>query len=156
MWCFTIDIYGGTYIEPGVPYMVTCNVSHFLDIRRTIYIAKISVDDQLTFHIAHSPSIGCYYQDYNNYTLCQSSICSCDVDGLATHWAYNTPADLTSPVTFRCTSKSDEGYLETSKAWTPTIPCKCLFLGEKYSANVKKGNLFDQFNCLQWNTHCLL
>ena len=65
--------------------MVTCNVSHLLDIRRTIYIAKISVDDQLYFNIAHSPSIGCYYLDSGKYLLCQSSVCSCDVDGLATH-----------------------------------------------------------------------
>jgi uncharacterized lipoprotein YbaY len=49
MWGFTIDIYGDTYIEPGVPYMVTCNVSHFQDIRRTTYFANISVDDQFLF-----------------------------------------------------------------------------------------------------------
>ena len=70
------------------------------------------------------------------------------MDGLATHWAYNTPADLMSPVTFRCTSESDEGYLETSKPWTLTIPCKCLALGKKHSANVNKGKLFNQFICL--------
>jgi hypothetical protein len=77
--------------------MVTCNVSHFLEIRRTIYIAKIFVDDQLAFHIAHSPSTGCNYEDYGKHTLCQSIICSCDVDGLATYWVYSTPADLMSP-----------------------------------------------------------
>lgn len=92
--------------------MVTCNVSHFLDIRRTIYIAKISVDDQLTFHIAHSPSIGCYYEDYGKHTLCQSSICSCDVDGLATHLIYNTSADLSSPVTFTCSSNDNNEVLQ--------------------------------------------
>ena len=156
LWCFTIDISVDTYIEPGVPYMATCNVSHFVDIRRTIYIAKISVDDQLTFHIAHSPSIGCYYEYYSKHTLCQSSICSCDVDGLATHWVYSTPADLMSPVTFSSASESNEGNLETSKPWTPTIPCKCLDLDYKYSANVKEGKLFDQFICLQWNADCLL
>ena len=136
--------------------MATCNVSHFVDIRGTIYIAKIFVDDQLTFHIAHSPSIGCYYEYYSKHTLCQSSICSCDVDGLATHWVFSTPADLMSPVTFRCAPESNEGNLESSKPWTPTIPCKCLDLDYKYSANVKEGNLFDQFICLQWNDDCLL
>jgi len=156
LWCFTIDISGDTYIEHGVPYMVTCNVSHFLDIRRTTYFAKISDDDKLSFDIAHSPSIGCYYLDSGKYTLCQSSVCSCDVDGLATHWVYNTSADLSSQVTFSCASENNEGNLETSKPWTPTIPCKCLALGEKHSANVKEGNLFDQFICLQWNADCLL
>ena len=136
--------------------MVTCNVSHFVDIRRTIYIAEISVDDQLTFHIAHSPSIGCYYLDSGKYSLCQSSVCSCDVDGLATHWTYNTSADLSSPVTFRCSSKNNDGDLETSKTWTPTIPCKCLVLGEKHSANEKEGKLCYQFICLQCNADCLL
>lgn len=153
LWCFTIDIYGDTFIEPGVPYMLTCNVSHFLDLRRTMYIAKISVDDLLTFHIAHSPSIGCYYEDYGKYTLCQSSICSCDMDSLATHWVYNISADLSSQVTFRCASESNEGNLVTSKPCTPTIPCKCLGLSEIHSANVKESNLFDQFICLQWNAN---
>jgi hypothetical protein len=136
--------------------MVKCNVSHFLEIRRTIYIAKLSVDDQLAFHIAYSPSIICYYEDYGKHTLCQSSICSCDGDGLATHWVYSTPADLMSPATFRCASESNKGSLETSKPWTPTIPCKCLALDEKQSTNVKEGTLFDQFICLQWNADCLL
>ena len=78
------------------------------------------------------------------------------MDGLVTHWVYSTPADLMSPVTFRCASESNEGNLETSKPWTPTIPCKCLVLGEIYSANVKEGKLFDQFICFQWNADCLL
>ena len=141
MWCFTIDISGDTYIEPGAPYMVTCKVSHFVDIRRSIYIAKISVDDQLTFHIAHSPSIGCYYENYGKHTLCQSSICSCDVDGLVAHWVYSTPADLMSPGTFTCASERNEGNLETSKPSTPTIPCKCLVLGEKIFCKCKGGQI---------------
>lgn len=136
MWCFAIDISGDTYIEPGVPYMVTCTVSHFLDIRRTIYNARISITDQLDFSVVHSKSFGCLYRVPGEYTLCQSSVCFCDVDGLATHWTYNTSIDLSSPVTFRCSSKSNDGYLETSKPWTPTIPCKCLVLGERHYVNV--------------------
>jgi hypothetical protein len=139
LWCFTIDISGDTYIEPGVLYIITCNVSHFLESRRTIYNAKISITDQLDFSIFHSNSFGCLYRVPGEYTLCQSSVCSCDVDGLATHWTYNTSADLSSPVTFRCSSKNNDGNLETSKPWTPTIPCKCLALGERHYVNVKAG-----------------
>jgi hypothetical protein len=35
IWCFTIRVSGETYIEPGVPYNVTCTVSDFLENRRT-------------------------------------------------------------------------------------------------------------------------
>ena len=126
LWCFTISISGETYIEAGVPYMVTCNVSHFVVIRRTSYSAKIADTDRIAIIIAHSTTIGCYYQDSTgDFTVCPNSLCSCDTDGLATHWIYNTPTDLSSTVTFRCTSKDSADILHTSDPWTPTVPCKC-------------------------------
>ena len=47
--CFTINISGDTYIEPGVPYKVTCTVSNFLENRKTIYSAVIPRDDITDF-----------------------------------------------------------------------------------------------------------
>jgi hypothetical protein len=125
VWCFTISISGETYIEAGVPYMVACNVSYFENNRRTIYSAIISDNDPIVFNIAHSTTSGCYYQDSTGgFTACPNSLCSCDTDGLATHWIYNTPTDLSSTVTFRCVSKDSDDKLHTSAPWTPTLPCK--------------------------------
>ena len=125
MWCFNISISGKTYIEAGVPYMVTCNVSHFVNNRRTTYSAFISNNVLVDFLIAHSTTSGCYYLDGASYTVCPSSLCSCDTDGLATHWVYNTPTDVSSTVTFRCTSTDSDDKLHTSETWIPTVPCKC-------------------------------
>jgi hypothetical protein len=106
--------------------MVTCNVSHFANNRRTTYIARIINNDWTVFLIAHSTTSGCYYEDSTGgYTVCPSSLCSCDTDGLATHWVYNTPTDVSSTVTFRCTSTDSDDKLHTSETWIPTVPCKC-------------------------------
>ena len=106
--------------------MVTCNVSHFVNNRRTTYSAKISDTDSVDFIIAHSTTSGCYYQDSTGgFAVCPSSLCSCDTDGLATHWIYNTPTDLSSTVTFRCTSTDSGNKLHTSDPWIPSIPSKC-------------------------------
>ena len=125
VWCFTISISGETYIEAGVPYIVACNVSYCVNNRRTTYIASMSDNDQIVFIIAHSTTSGCYYEDSNGgFTVCPSSLCSCDTDGLATHWIYNTPTDLFSTVTFMCTSTDSDGKLHNSDPWTPTVLCK--------------------------------
>ena len=124
VWCFDINIYGDTYIEAGVLYMATCNVSQYKDDRITRFYAGISNDDQLSFVIRHSPTIGCYYVS-NGTKRCQSSLCSCDMDGLATHWIYSTPANLSSPVTFTCASDNN-GIRENSGKWIPFIASKYL------------------------------
>ena len=126
MWCFTINISGETYIEAGVPYMVTCSVSQYRDNRQIIYSAKLSNDDELIFTIAHSKSVGCYYQRSGEYLPCQSGLCSCDMNGLATHWIYNTSDNLSLTVGFYCSSTDNNGVLQTSNTWKPTIPRKCL------------------------------
>ena len=107
--------------------MATCNVSHFVNNRRTTYSAIISDNELIVFIIAHSKTSGCYYQDStSSFTVCPNSLCSCDTDGLATHWIYNTPTDLSSAVTFRCSSTDSDAKLYTSESWTPTLLCKCL------------------------------
>ena len=116
IWCFTIMVSGETYIELGVPYNVTCTVSDFLENRRTTYCASISNDDITDFDIIDLTTGGCVYRTPAN---------SCDMDGLATHWTYSTPTDLSSSVTFRCTSKNNEGSLFSSAPWIPTVPSKC-------------------------------
>ena len=126
MWCFTINISGETYIEAGIPYMVTCSVSQYRENRETIYSAKLSEADIQTFSIAHSNSTGCYYIGFDGYLPCQSGLCSCDMNGLATHWTFSTSDNLPSPVTFSCSSKDNNGILQTSNTSTPTIPRKCL------------------------------
>ena len=124
IWCFTISISGETYIEPGVPYKVTCALSEFLKNRRTGYSAIISNADIIDFVIIHLVTGECVYRTYTGSPLCQSSICACDTDGLATHWIYNTPTDLASSVAFRCDSKNNEGKLISSEQLIPTIPSK--------------------------------
>jgi hypothetical protein len=127
IWCFTINISGETYIEPGVPYKVTCTVSEFLENRRTGYSAIISSDDITEFIIIHVATGECFYRRLTGTPLCQSSICACDADGLATHWIYNTSTDLASSVVFRCDSKSSEGTLISSEQLIPAIPSKCFY-----------------------------
>ena len=124
IWCFTISISGETYIEPGVPYKVMCTLSEFLKNRRTGYSAIISNADITDFVSIHLVTGECVYRTSTGSPLCQSSICVCDTDGLATHWIYNTPTDLASSVAFRCTSKNNEGYLNSSEQLIPTIPSK--------------------------------
>ena len=126
--CFTINISGENYIVPGVPYKVTCTVSDFLENRKTIYAAIISSDDITEFKIFDLKIDGCMYKPSKDYFPCQSSICSCDKDGLFTHWTYRTPTDLSSSVNFRCTSKNNEGYLITSNPWMPTVTSKCFLV----------------------------
>ena len=125
IWCFTISISGETYIEPGVPYNVTCTVSDFRENRKTIYSAITSKEDITEFRIIDHTTAGCVYRGITNYQPCQSIICSCDMDGLTTHWTYSTPTNLSSSVTFRCTSKNNEGYLFSSAQLIPTVPSKC-------------------------------
>ena len=125
VWCFTINIYGETYIEAGGPYMVTCNVSQFKEDRATYFYSEISNIDQSVFTLRHSTTLGCFYLS-GAYVLCQPGVCSCDIDGLATHWIYNTPADLSSPVTFICSSSYNDGVSKSSEPWTPILPSKCV------------------------------
>jgi hypothetical protein len=124
IWCFTISISGETYIEPGVPYKITCTVSEFVENRRTVYSAFISIYDITEISIYHVATGECVYRTSTGTPLCQSSICACDTDGLATHWIYNTPTDLASSVAFRCDSKNNEGKLISSEQLIPTIPSK--------------------------------
>jgi hypothetical protein len=122
--CFTINVSGETYIEPGVPYKVTCTVSEFLKNRQTLYSAIISSEDITDILIIHVVTGECVYRSSTGTPLCQSSICACDTDGLATHWIYITPTDLASSVAFRCDSTSNEGILISSEQLIPTIPSK--------------------------------
>ena len=85
VWCFTINIYGETYIEAGVPYIVTCNVSQVKEDRTNYFYSKISNINQSIFTLRHSSILGCLYLS-GTYVLCQPGVCSCDIDGLATHW----------------------------------------------------------------------
>ena len=127
MWCFPINISGETYIEPGVPYKVTCTVSDFVENRRTTYSAILSSDDITEYVIFDSVTGGCNNKtQITSFSLCQSSICSCDMNGLATHWTYNTPTDLITMVTFRCASKNNKGMLTTSEPLIPSVPSKCV------------------------------
>ena len=126
--CFTINISGQTYIVPGVPYKVTCTVSHFLENRRTFYSASISKDDATDFNIIDIMTAGCVYRTNIGFPPCQSSICSCDIDWLATHWTYRTPTDLSSSLKCVCSSKNNEGSLIGNDAWIPTVPSKCFVL----------------------------
>ena len=124
--CFTINISGETFIEPGVPYKVTCTVSEFQENRRTGYSAAISNEDRVELVIIHLASGECVYRTHNGTSTCPSSVCSCDTNGLATHWIYNTPTNFASSVKFRCNSKPNGGTLTYSELFEPTIASKCL------------------------------
>ena len=148
--CFTINISGETYIEPGVPYKVTCTVSQFLENRITRYSAIIASDDITEYIIVDSVTGGCNYKTrITSYSLCQSSICSCDMNGLATHWTYNTPTNLVTMVAFRCESKRNETHLVNSEGLIPTIPSKCLvFRVHKSCYSEKRQILFFSELCV--------
>jgi hypothetical protein len=124
--CFTINIAGETYIEPGVPYNVTCTVSEVLENRKTSYSAILSNGDITEISIYHVVTGECIYRTLTASPLCPSSLCSCDTDGLATHCIYSTPTDLALSVTFRCESKNNESILTSSASFIPAIPSKCL------------------------------
>ena len=105
--------------------MVSCNVSYFVNNRITTYNARISDNNPIVIIIGHTTTSGCYYQySTGGFTVCPGSLCSCDTDGLATHWIYNTPTDLSSTLSFRCTSVDRDDKLHSSEPWTPTVPCK--------------------------------
>ena len=123
--CFTINVSGKTYIEPGVPYKLTCTVSEALENRHTTYSAILSNGGITEIEIIDVQTGECVYRASNGTPLCPSSICSCDTDGLATHWIYYTPTDLASSVTFICDSKNNEGTLTSSEQFIPAIPSKC-------------------------------
>ena len=146
--CFTISISGETYIEPGVPYKVTCTVSHFLKGRRTGYSATISSDDISEISIYHTVADECVYRITIGTPRCPSSLCSCDTDGLATHWTYNTPTDLALSVAFRCSS-TENATITTSEALIPAIPCKCLvFRVNKSCYSELRQILFLRIMCI--------
>ena len=103
---------------------MSCTVGQDLIRRRTTYNAAISETDQLLFTIIYTNS-GCYYQDNGVALACLRHICYCDLNGLATHYVYNT-SSLSLPVEFTCTTENNNGDGETSDKLTPIIPCKCL------------------------------
>ena len=155
--CFTISISGETYIEPGVPYSVTCTVSEFLKNRRTGYSAIISSEDITTFVIVHHVTGQCYYRTPTSTSLCSSSLCSCDTDGLATHWIYNTPTDLASSVTFRCSSKNNARTLTSSEPFIPAIPSKCLLfrVNESCYSEGRQLILFKELCVSRFEVHAV-
>jgi hypothetical protein len=124
--CFTINVSGKTYIEPGVPYKLTCTVSEVLENRNTRYSAFLSNGDITEIVIIHVVTGECVYRTSTGTPLCPSSVCTCDTDGLATHWIYSTPTDLASSVTFRCESENNERILTSSALFIPAIPSTCL------------------------------
>ena len=155
--CFTINISGETYIEPGVPYKVTCTVSEFLENRRTSYSAIISSDNITQFTIVHLASGECVYRTPTGVPLCPSSLCSCDTDGLATHWIYNTPTDLASSVTFRCSSKNNARTLTSSEPFIPAIPSKCLLfrVNESCYSEGRQLILFKELCVSRFEVHAV-
>jgi hypothetical protein len=143
--CLAINISGDTYIETGVPYKVTCTVSEFEENRRTGYSAIITDEDITDLVIIHLASGECVYRTNNGTPTCPSSVCSCDTDGLATHWIYNTPTDCALSVTFRCNSKTNGGILTYSELFEPTIASKCLVFMVNKSCYSERRHFFKNY-----------
>jgi hypothetical protein len=83
-----------------------------------------------------------------SFTSCQSSICSCDMNGFATHWTYNTPTNLVTMATFTCASKNNEAQFITSESLKPTIPSKCLVFRVNKSCYSEKRQILFLTNYL--------
>jgi hypothetical protein len=146
--CLAINISGDTNIETGVPYKVTCTVSEFKENRRTAYSAIIIDEDITELVIYHLASGECVYRTNNGTPTCPSSVCSCDTDGLATHWIYTTPTNFASSVTFRCNSKSNGGSLTYSEPFEPTIVSKCIVFMVNNPAILKEDKFVFKELCV--------
>jgi hypothetical protein len=147
--CFTINVSGKTYIEPGVPYKLTCTVSEVQENRHTKYSAILSNGGITEIEIIDVATGECVYRAPSGTPLCPSSICSCDTDDLATHWIYSTPTDLGSSVKFRCESTNNEGSLTSSNTFIPAIPSKCLvFMVNKTCYSEGRQIFFLRIMCI--------
>lgn len=61
--------------------------------------------------------------------LCINASCACDDNGLTTHWTYDTPSHLPTPVIFSCFSSDNESRIANSDMLVPTILSK--FMNKK-------------------------
>jgi hypothetical protein len=68
---------------------IECVCAVYRENRVTLYTAPTSDDDKMLLSIVYCKTTGSYFTDIGACSPCQSSICSCDMDALATHWTYN-------------------------------------------------------------------
>lgn len=132
--------------------MVTCNISQFKEDRLTYFYSIISDIDQRIFTLRHSTTLGCFYLS-GTYILCQPVVCSCELGGLATHRIYNTPANLSSPVTFSCASSNNNGILHTSVPWTPIVTSKYVVFRLNQFYYCKRSKQWCGHTCIHEHYH---
>ncbi|CAC5425782.1 unnamed protein product [Mytilus coruscus] len=116
-----VTISGLTYIEPGVPYNVTCTVNEYRDNRKTTFLAIIPGEQNEEIIIWYYKQYGCFEFQVPTSTYCRVASCACDDNGLTTHWMYNTSSDLSRSVTFQCESSDSEHNIVESTEFAPTI-----------------------------------
>ncbi|CAC5360968.1 unnamed protein product [Mytilus coruscus] len=116
-----VTISGQTYIEPGVPYNVTCTVNEYRDNRKTTFIALIPGQIYADIIVWYYKPYGCFKFQIPTSTDCRNASCACDDNGLATHWIYTLPSDLSTSVTFKCATSDNDNKIVESTELAPTI-----------------------------------
>ncbi|CAC5380577.1 unnamed protein product [Mytilus coruscus] len=124
-----VTIFGQTYIEPGVPYNVSCTVDEYRDNRKTTFSTSLSSGVQLgTTIVWYYKPYGCFLWSNATVTDCRNASCACDDNGLTTHWTYNTPLILSPPVMFRCFTTDNDSRIVQSDPFEANLPRKLQIL----------------------------
>ncbi|CAC5380571.1 unnamed protein product [Mytilus coruscus] len=120
-----VSISGQTYIEPGVPYNVSCTVDEYRDNRKTTFFTTQLVEKVIVWY--YKP-YGCFLWSNATATDCRNASCACDDNGLTTHWTYETPLNLSPSVMFRCFTTDNDSRIINSDLFEAKIPCKLQIL----------------------------
>ncbi|XP_052067799.1 hemicentin-1-like isoform X2 [Mytilus californianus] len=146
-----VGISGHPYIEPGVPYNVSCTVDEYQDNRRTLFFARTADTYLEETTVWYYKKYGCFQFMSPVSILCKNASCACDDNGLTTHWTYDTPSHLPTSVIFTCSSSDNESTIVESDVLVPTIllgPGSSLqFEPSTNSLTKTKGEQLGPFNC---------
>ncbi|CAC5360970.1 unnamed protein product [Mytilus coruscus] len=116
-----VTISGQKYIEPGALYNVTCTVNEYRDNRKTTFLAIIPGKQFEEIIVWYYKLYGCFKFLVPTSTDCRNASCACDDNGLATHWIYTSPSDLSTSVTFQCESSDKDNKIVESTELAPTM-----------------------------------
>ncbi|XP_063442035.1 hemicentin-1-like [Mytilus trossulus] len=151
IFSLNVGISGYPYIEPGVPYNVSCTVDEYQDNRRTTFFARTTDTYLEETTVWYYKRYGCFQLMSPVSILCINASCACDDNGLTTHWTYDTPSHLPTPVIFTCFSSDNESRIAQSDVLEPTIllgPGSSLQFDPSTNSLTKtKGEQLGPLNC---------
>lgn len=121
IYSLNVTISGYPFIEPGVPYNVSCTVDEYENNRRTSFFARTADTYLKETTVWYYKQYGCFLFMGPVSIPCINASCACDENGLTTHWTYDTPSHLPTPVMFTCFSSDNESRIANSDMLVPTI-----------------------------------